>query len=181
MLERPDKDSVTIGGIVTQARKIRTRAGADMMFATLDDLEGQVEIIVFGSALEKFEGTLAVDAIVIVRGRVDQKEEGRTTVVAQAVEPFRPDPEELARAHAAVLEAAHPKPLHVRLGDGCRFAAVLEDLKHVLGTFPGRSEVVIELSDGRRVRLGSDFRVEASPGLRAELEHLLGGPVRLVA
>ena len=71
--------------------------------------------------------------------------------------------------------------MHVRLGDGCRFAAVLEDLKHVLGTFPGRSEVVIELSDGRRVRLGSEFRVEASPGLRAELEHLLGGPVRLVA
>jgi DNA polymerase-3 subunit alpha len=58
---RPDKDTVTIGGIVTQARKIRTRAGADMMFATLDDLEAQVEIIVFGSALEKFEGTLEVD------------------------------------------------------------------------------------------------------------------------
>jgi hypothetical protein len=31
------------------------------------------------------------------------------------------------------------------------------------------------------VRLGSGFRVEPSPGLRAELEHLLGGPVRLVA
>ena len=164
-------------------RRARSARGpaADMMFATLDDLEGQVEIIVFGAALEKFEGTLAVDSIVIVRGRVDQKEEGRTTVVAQSVEPFRPDPEEVARAHAAALEAARPKPLHVRLGDGCRFAEVLEDLKHVLGTFPGRSEVVIELSDGRRVRLGSDFRVEPSAGLRAELEHLLGGPVRLVA
>jgi hypothetical protein len=80
-----------------------------------------------------------------------------------------------------VLEAAAAKPLHIRIGDGCRFAAVLEDLKGVLGTFPGRSEVVIELSDERRVRLGSEFRVEPSPGLRAELEHLLGGPVRLVA
>jgi DNA polymerase-3 subunit alpha len=179
--ERPDKDTVTIGGIVTQARKIRTRAGADMMFATLDDLEAQVEIIVFGSALEKLEGTLAVDSIVTVRGRVDQKEEGRTSVVAQSVEEFRPDAEQLARAHAAVLEAAHAKPLHVRIGDGCRFATVLDDLKSVLVTFPGRSEVVIELSDERRVRLGSEFRVEPSPGLRAELEHLLGGPARLVA
>jgi DNA polymerase-3 subunit alpha len=181
VLERPDKDAVTIGGIVTQARKIRTRAGADMMFATLDDLEGQVELIVFGSALEKFEGSLAVDSIVLVRGRVDQKEEGKTTVVAQSVEPFRPDAEELARAHVAALEAARSRPLHVRLGDGCRFPAVLEDLKSVLVTFPGRSEVVIELSDDRRVRLGNEFRVEPSPGLRAELEHLLGGPARLVA
>ncbi len=179
--ERPDKATVTIGGIVTQARKIRTRAGADMMFATLDDLEGQVEIIVFGSALEKFEGSLAVDSIVVVRGRVDQKEEGRTSVVAQSVEAFRPDAEEVARAQAVVLEAAQAKPLHVRVGDACRLDAVIDDLKSVLGTFPGASEVVIELSDERRVRLGSEFRVEPSPGLRAELEHLLGGPARLVA
>jgi DNA polymerase-3 subunit alpha len=179
--ERPDKATVTIGGIVTQARKIRTRAGADMMFATLDDLEGQVEIIVFGSALEKFEGDLAVDSIVVVKGRVDQKEEGRTSVVAQSVEAFRPDAEEVARAQAVVLEAAQAKPLHVRLGDACRLDAVIDDLKSVLGTFPGASEVVIELSDERRVRLGSEFRVEPSPGLRAELEHLLGGPARLVA
>jgi hypothetical protein len=40
---------------------------------------------------------------------------------------------------------------------------------------------VIELSDERRVKLGREFRVEPSPGLRAELEHLLGGPARLVA
>jgi DNA polymerase-3 subunit alpha len=179
--ERADKATVTIGGIVTQARKIRTRTGTDMMFATLDDLEAQVEIIVFGSALEKLEGSLAVDSIVIVRGRVDQKEEGRTSVVAQSVEAFRPDAEELARAQAVVLETAQAKPLHVRIGDACRFDAVIDDLKSVLGTFPGSSEVVIELSDERRVRLGSEFRVEPSPGLRAELEHLLGGPARLVA
>jgi DNA polymerase-3 subunit alpha len=179
--ERPDRDSVTIGGIITAARKIRTRAGADMMFATLDDLEGQVEIIVFGSALEKLEGSLAVDAIVTVKGRVDQKEEGRTTVVAQSVEPFRPDAEEIARARAVTLESARPKPLCIRLGDDRRFATTIAELKSVLVNFPGRSEVVIELSDERRVRLGSDFRVEPSPGLRAELEHLLGSPARLVA
>jgi DNA polymerase-3 subunit alpha len=179
--ERPDKDTVTIGGIVTQARKIRTRAGADMMFATLDDLEDQIEVIVFGSALEKCEGSLGVDSIVTVRGRVDQKEEGRTTVVAQTVEPFRPDAEEVARARAVTLEAARAKPVHIRIGDGARFATMIEELKSLLVNFPGRSEVVIELSDERRVRLGSEFRVEPSPGLRAELEQLLGGPARLVA
>jgi DNA polymerase III subunit alpha len=179
--ERPDKEGVTIGGIVTQARKIRTRAGTDMMFVTLDDLDGQVEVIVFGATLEKVEGDLAVDSIVTVRGRVDQKEEGRTTVVAQSVEPFRPDPEEVARAQAAALERSRPKPLHIRVGEGFRSASLLDDLRHVLVTFPGTSEVVIELSDERRVRLGAEFRVDANASLRAELEHLLGGPTRLVA
>ncbi|HEY1778363.1 MAG TPA: DNA polymerase III subunit alpha [Solirubrobacteraceae bacterium] len=179
--ERPDKETVTIGGIITQARKIRTRSGTDMMFATLDDLEDQLEIIVFGSALEKCEESLGVDSIVTVKGRVDQKEEGRTTVVAQTVEPFRPDAEAVARARAAALEAARPKPVHIRLGDGARFATMIEELRGVLGNFPGGSEVVIELSDHRRVRLGNEFRVAPTPGLRAELEHVLGGPVRLVA
>ena len=190
VVERPDKDVVTIGGIITQARRIRTRSGSDMMFATLDDLDGQVELIIFGSTLEQAQDALAVDSIVTVKGRVDQKEEGRTTIVAQSVEPFRPDPEEVARAQAAAIEqrakaeidaARGPRPLHVRVGDGMRTAALLEDLKHVLVTFPGSSDVVIELSDQRRIRLGDGFRVEPTASLRAELEQLLGGPARLVA
>src|SRR5581483_2784667 len=99
--DRPDKESVTVGGIVTQARKIRTRTGTDMMFVTLDDLDGQVEVIVFGTTLEQCQEAVAVDSIVTIRGRVDQKEEGRTTVVAQAIEPFRPDPEQVEAAQAA--------------------------------------------------------------------------------
>ena len=175
VVERPDKEVVTVGGIITEARKIRTRTGTDMMFASLDDLDGQVELIIFGATLEKCEQHLGVDSIVTVRGRVDHKEEGSTTIVVQSIEPFNPDPEEVARAQAAALERARPKPLHVRLGKGLESSSVIEDLKHVLGTFPGASEVVIEFSEERRVKLGENFRVEPSASLRAELEHLLGG------
>ena len=38
--DRKDGDWVTAGGIITQAKKIRTKKGDPMMFATLDDLEG---------------------------------------------------------------------------------------------------------------------------------------------
>ena len=132
-------------------------------------------MIVFGASLEKLEGDLAVDSIVTVRGRVDQKEDGRTTVVAQSVEPFRPDAEEVARAQVAALER-RPRPLHVRVGEAARSPTVIEDLRHVLGTFPGPSEVVLELSDERRLRLGDAFRVDPSASLRAELEHLSAEP-----
>ncbi len=40
LAERRDGDWVTAGGIITQAKKIRTKKGDPMMFATLDDLEG---------------------------------------------------------------------------------------------------------------------------------------------
>ena len=49
-----------------------------MMFATLDDLEGSVEMLVFGKALAEYEAALAVDEIVLVHGRVDHKDAGKT-------------------------------------------------------------------------------------------------------
>ena len=38
---------MTVGGIVIECKKIRTKSGSQMMFATLDDVEGQVEMLVF--------------------------------------------------------------------------------------------------------------------------------------
>ncbi len=52
---RRDGDWVTVGGMITQAKRIRTKKGDWMMFATLDDLESSVEMIVFGKALEAGE------------------------------------------------------------------------------------------------------------------------------
>ena len=49
--KKPDGAQVTVGGIVAEAKKIRTKTGADMMFATLDDLEGRVEMIIFAKTL----------------------------------------------------------------------------------------------------------------------------------
>ncbi len=180
IVDRRDKDWVTVGGIITAARKIRTRAGTDMMFATLDDLEGTIEILVFGGSLEKLEGNLTVDEIVLVRGRVDHKE-GQSCVVAQTVEPFRPDAAAIERGRLAAVTVALPRLVHVQVEAHRLSSDALVDLRHLLSTFPGESEVVLELSADRRLRLGADYRVEPSPGLRAELEHLLGGPARLVA
>ncbi|HEX5761757.1 MAG TPA: DNA polymerase III subunit alpha, partial [Solirubrobacterales bacterium] len=47
LANRPDGSWVTVGGIVATCKKIRTKSGSQMMFATLDDVEGQVEMLVF--------------------------------------------------------------------------------------------------------------------------------------
>src|SRR5262249_31927718 len=78
-------DWVTAGGIITAAKKIRTKKGDPMMFATLDDLEGSIEVLIFGKALEEYGGDLGVDEVVLVRGRVDHGDKG-TSLIAQTVE-----------------------------------------------------------------------------------------------
>ncbi len=83
---------MTVGGMIAECKRIRTRKGDPMMFATLDDLEGQVEMLVFNSAYAANAEQVDVDKIVIVRGRVDNKEAGEVKLVAQEVEPFEPTP-----------------------------------------------------------------------------------------
>ena len=176
---RRDGDWVTIGGMITQAKRIRTKKGDPMMFATLDDLErcGRDH----SCSARRSQGNEAAvenDSIVLIRGRVDHKDRDKTCVIVQQVERFDPTPEEVQ--HAEIQEAkvtVPPSALRLRLEPSALPATILGELKDLLANFPGECDVVIELpctGGERRLRLGPEFRVARSAGLHAELEALLG-------
>jgi DNA polymerase III subunit alpha len=187
LADRRDKDLVTVGGIITETKKIRTRNGDHMMFATLDDLAGAVELLVFGKALGENEETLVADEIVLVKGRVDHKDASSTCLVVQSVQRFAPSQEEIeqasAKAKAAAAAAeAQARPLHLRVSAAILSRAI-EGLKQAIEDFPGPAEVVldVETAEGtKRLRLGDAYRVAHTPTLRAELESILA-PARPVA
>ena len=133
-----------------------------MAFATLDDLEGTIEILMFEKTLAEYEAVLAVDEVVLVRGRVDHKDKDKTCLVVQSAEPFRPSAEQVETAReAAALRATGPEPVKLSL-DGALLAGVLDQLKHVFECFPGESEVVLDISPPtalRTLRLGPSYRV----------------------
>jgi DNA polymerase III subunit alpha len=177
LVDRRNDDWVTVGGIVAAAKRIRTKKGDPMMFATLDDLEGQVEIIVFGKTLEEYPD-LDVDAIILVRGRVDQKEAGRTCLIAQSIEAFEPSAEEVeaAKEELAKLDIG-PQPLRLQLDARDLPSSVIDDLRHVLGNHTGEVDVELHVvtSTGLRIlRLGDGFRVTRTISLAADLERVLG-------
>jgi DNA polymerase-3 subunit alpha len=187
--DRRDKDWVTVGGIITESKRIRTRNGDHMMFATLDDLEGSVEILVFGKALAEHEAALAVDQVVLVRGRVDHKEAGKTCVVVQSVDRFAPTHQEIERANSdaraiSVAQAAAAQPVRLRVDAARLPASAIEDVKDIIETNRGPAEVVLEMftSAGTRIlRLGEAYRVQHTPGVRAELEQALAPSPALAA
>jgi DNA polymerase-3 subunit alpha len=181
LADRRDKDLVTVGGIITEAKRIRTRNGDPMMFATLDDLAGAVEMIVFGKAISEHEAALAVDKVVLVRGRVDHKEAGKTCLVVQSVEAFAPSTEEIERARtqadvAAKTATALAHPVRLRVDASSLAVSAIDDCKQLIEENPGTAEVVLEMDTGagtRRLRFGESYRVQHTPTLRAELENVL--------
>ena len=179
LADRRDGDWVTVGGMITQAKKIKTRKGDPMSFVTLSDTEDAVEVIVFGKVMEAAGPALECDSIVLIRGKVEHKERDSTTLVAQQVELFEPTAKEIAAAQAVAAAApvAPPASLRLRLDAGALPARCLGDLREVLAGHPGEVDVVIELETavgGRRLRLGPSYRVARSAGLHAELDSLLG-------
>ncbi len=168
-----DGEWATVGGVVAECKRIRTKKGEPMMFATLDDLEGQVEMLVFNSAYASNAEKVDVDRVVLVRGRVDHKEQGETKLVVQEVEPFEPSREEVERARAEAAAPVVPKQIRLKVGAGVP-AGFLDELKDVVGHFPGDHEILLEVGE-RRLVLGPDYRVSDSGACRADLAALARG------
>jgi DNA polymerase III subunit alpha len=172
---RADGSWVTVGGIVVDCKKIRTKSGTQMMFATLDDIEGQVEMLVFKADQAESATVIAPDSIVLVRGRLDHKDRGETKLVVQEAERFEPNGEEIARA--TKVASAPAEPLKLVFDAATCKPTFVDELKAVLEHHKGESEVqlVMKTKDGTmQLLLGDDYRVRQSSGLLAELDHMLG-------
>jgi DNA polymerase-3 subunit alpha len=165
LAERRDQEWVTVGGIVTECKRIRTRKGDPMLFATLDDLEGQVEMLVFAKVYADNADAVEVDSVITVRGRVDKKEAGEVKLVAQEVAAFEPTPEEVELA--AVEAAAEPEGKLVGIAKlvtlevpGDVPESLLDELKQVVEVFPGEHRLLLRVGQ-RSLQLGDDYRIKA--------------------
>jgi len=180
VINQRDGEWVKVGGMITESKKIKTRSGSTMMFATLDDLDGSVEIVVFEKALAAAQEVIADDAIVLVPGPVDHKEAGKVCVIVQEVTKFDPTEAEIekAKAQVAAVAATVPKALKRRVHAAQLPASVIDDLRELFERYPGETEFVLEMHTRtglRRLKFGAGYRVQArDAGLRAELDALLG-------
>jgi DNA polymerase-3 subunit alpha len=171
---------VSVGGIITEFKRHTSKNGSLMSFATLDDIEGQLEMLVMGKAYEASRDFLAADAIVVVRGRLDHKGGGETKLVAQEVELFQPTEDEVAKARAA----RDTGPLKLNIDSTAFGASLVEELKGILEHFPGESEVLLVMKTRQGIRelqFGREYRVRRSAGLDAEIDALLGAGSRAAA
>jgi len=73
--ESLDGQRIVVAGIVTGFRTIITKAKSTMGVATLEDLQGTIEVVVFPKMYEVTAGTWTDGTILLVAGRVDHRGE----------------------------------------------------------------------------------------------------------
>jgi DNA polymerase III subunit alpha len=161
---RRDGEVVTVGGIVSDVKHLTTKRGDPMVFLTLDDPTGSAEVVVFNSAYQAARELCVADRILVVKGRIDHKQQGETKVIAQEVTAFE-----------AVAER---KEVRFALDAREAPAGVIRELTRLVREFPGESPVYLSLdtSEGPKTyALGPEFRVRPDPDFLAEAKALLGG------
>jgi DNA polymerase-3 subunit alpha len=160
---RRDGEVLTVGGIVGAVKQLTTKKGEPMVFLRLDDLTGGAEVVVFNSVYAEARHLCETDTIVVVKGRVDHKQEGETKLLAMEVQAFEATPER--REVLLKLDATRAP------------AGLIRELALLVRDFPGEAPVVIALdtSEGpKTLTLGSDYRVSPVPDFFAEAKALLG-------
>jgi len=162
---RGDRDAqvVTVGGILSGVQRKVTRQGSTWAAATLEDLEGAIEVLFFPATYAQCMSQIIDDAIVVVRGRLDRREEVPKLVAMEV--------------STADVTAGETGPFVVSMLEGRCVPPVIERLKEVLRTHPGPTEVHLRLVTGSRIkvlRLDDKLRVKPSPSLLGDLKQLLG-------
>ncbi len=164
--ERADGSTVTVSGLITSVQRKITKRGDAWAMVTLEDLEGGIDVLLFPSAYQLASTLLNEDAIVTVRGRLSRSKD-QPELHGQEVSV--PD---LQR------DGAGPSgPVVVSMPSTRCTMPVVEQLKEVLSTHPGVTEVRLRLmtqTSTTVMKLDDRLRVAASPALFADLKALLG-------
>ena len=166
LAEMDDGAVRSFGGVVTALQRKWTRKGDLMAVFMLEDLQTAVEVMVFPKTMTDHGHKLADDAVVVVRARVDTRED-QPKLIAMDVEPFEPMSNEAF-------------PLRVKVAASRVSEALIEELKSVLAEHQGESPVFLHLGERQVLRLPEAWTVDIGPGLLGRLRELLG-PTAILA
>ena len=166
LLQMEDGAMATVGGMLTKIKHTTTKkTNEQMAVCVLEDLQGDVEVLVFPNSFSQLSPQLKPNAIVFVEGRIALRED-RPRLIAQQIVPIEQAGGKLAQAMELVLQ-----------GRGGQ--SKLEELKGLLSRHPGGVPVYLRLELGAyeapmRMKLPDEFKVEPGPELLDELGRLLG-------
>ena len=164
-----DGQDVVLLGMLDRVQTKSTRTNAQMAYAILEDVYGALELVVFPRVLESCRSLLKSGQVVIVRGRLNAREDEAPKVLVSQVSPA-PSP------NAVVSEK--PKAV-ANPGVYLKIPSLESEewrrTQKLLRVFEGRVPVYLRVSDtGKLIRVPSELWITPETVLIDELKRALG-------
>ena len=158
-----------MAGVITAFKLKTTKKGSNMAYATLEDVGGSIELLVFSNALTASGMYLHEDSLVLAHGRVSAREDEEPKLVCDEVFPLteagvgeylaqrarrgigRP-PRRPGEPPAPPRTEEKPRTLYLRV-PGLESPAFAQACA-IMAAYPGQSPVILLAQDtGRKMRL----------------------------
>ncbi|WIE55817.1 DNA polymerase III subunit alpha [Curtobacterium sp. MCBD17_003] len=158
-----DGETVTVAGLLTSVQhRVSKNSGNPYGIVQIEDFAAEIGVMFLGKTYQEFGPMLQADAIVVLRGRVSVRDDGKSL---HAVSMFAPN----------VGDAMGSGPLTLSLPERRATTETVSELAKVLGRHHGDTEVRLRLLKEDAARTFEiPFPVALTPDLFGELKSLLG-------
>ncbi len=164
--DKADGEAVKVFGSLTNIRTKATKSGATMAYAMLEDLTGDIELVLFPKTLAAVTASLSEGQVVIVSGRLSLREDQPPSIIAERLTMID-SPDDLPK----------PPPRSSKYGLYLRLMneadPAWESAKALLSRSKGDRPVYIRFADSGKLVKAAGLSVEANKGLIERLQKLL--------
>ena len=179
-----DNREVTLGGVLTAVKQNITKSGQNMAFATIEDLSGAIEVLVFPKVLAEYGVFVKAENAVIMQGRVSLRENEAPKLLCERVrlaengnaEPSAPPvtaPAMPGDEPWRKLRFSPEQKLYLRIFDDS--GKMLKRLQGLFTMFPGTRRVILFFpTTGKKLAGDASLLISDDYRLYKELYRLLG-------
>lgn len=186
-----DGMNVRLACVVSSVRLKATRNGSMMAYASVEDMTGMMETVVFPKTLQQYSSYLSEDSAILLSGRIDAREDEAPKLIAQTVAPLTEESvaalsdrqggaREIAAGQPSAPEQRGPQAkarpgqrVYLRLPD--MTGELCEETKQTLMQHPGNIQVVFCPADtGKRMLAPRNLWCAGNLQLMQKLRFILG-------
>ncbi len=193
-MKRRKEKSIRIAGLVTTAKKIATKANEPMAFLKVEDLTGDIEVVVFPRTYKEKPEVWEADKILVVSGRPQEKD-GEWKILAETAYEVTSENidmiEEATRGGVVSIVEEESEALKKDLAEtnvrSRQIQAVtltlraqlpetiLLTLRGILDKYPGQYNVYFAIENpGGKQKILSSYRIAFNDLIAKEVEGILG-------
>jgi DNA polymerase-3 subunit alpha len=160
--------NVKIAGIIGTVDRKVTKNGDTWAIITLEDLDAGIECLFFPKAYMLYATELVADRVVSVTGRINERD-GAVTIYGETLEIL----------DVSMVGSGLDSPVVISLPEVRVNPTLVQDLKQILVTHPGKAPVHLRLQPHRPGAKGilinlEKFQVSADTAFFGDVKHLLG-------
>lgn len=164
LIEKKNQSTVRLGGIISTLKEISTKKGDRMAFATLEDLQGQTEVVMFPEVYRNSIDMVKSEQPLYVIGKVDVGEE-QAKIIAEKV------------SYLEQAENVFEGKVHIYMDASNMKDNDLDELKKLLTKHKGSCNVVLHMSVAGKsqttLSLPRNFVLRPSMAFISELQTLI--------